>query len=214
MADQTTPQVYQLHAWIRQISPMIWRRLLVRSDSTLADLHDVLQIALGWSDLHLHRFRIHGRNYGISRVGGLSSSQDARQVRLADFRFRLNERFLYEYDLRDSWQHEVRVELGLPEEPKRRYPVCVGGRRAAPPEDSGGPWAFLERRDAVPGQVREHLERILEGIDAGDLEAIRDELETVESVRAWLTLERFDRREVNRRLRLYAAGDGRWREGP
>ncbi len=214
MADQTTPQVYQLHAWIRQISPMIWRRLLVRSDSTLADLHDVLQIALGWSDLHLHRFRIHGRNYGISRVGGLSFSQDARQVRLADFRFRLNERFLYEYDLRDSWQHEVRVERGLPEEPKRRYPVCVGGRRAAPPEDSGGPWAFLERRDAVPGQVREHLERIIEGIDAGDLEAIRDELETVESVRAWLTLERFDRREVNRRLRLYAAGDERWREGP
>jgi Plasmid pRiA4b ORF-3-like protein len=58
MAVETTPEVYQVHAWIRQISPMIWRRLLVRIDSTLADLHDVLQIAFGWSDFHLHRFRI------------------------------------------------------------------------------------------------------------------------------------------------------------
>src|SRR5262245_59649425 len=57
MAVETTPDVYQVHAWIRQISPMIWRRLLVRTDSTLADLHDVLQIAFGWSDFHLHRFR-------------------------------------------------------------------------------------------------------------------------------------------------------------
>jgi Plasmid pRiA4b ORF-3-like protein len=71
MANETTPEVYQLHAWIRQISPMIWRRLLVRSDSTLANLHDMLQIAFGWTDFHLHRFRIHGRDYGVHRVGGL-----------------------------------------------------------------------------------------------------------------------------------------------
>jgi len=61
--------------------------------------------------------------------------------------------------------------------------------------------------------MREHLERLLEGIEAADTEAIRDELEVVESLRAWLTLDRFDRRGVNRRLRLYAAGDERWREG-
>jgi len=29
---------------------MIWRRLLVRSDSAITDLHHILQIALGWSD--------------------------------------------------------------------------------------------------------------------------------------------------------------------
>jgi hypothetical protein len=57
MASETIPTVYQLHVWIRRISPMIGRRLLVRSESTLADLHDVLQIAFGWSDFHLHRFR-------------------------------------------------------------------------------------------------------------------------------------------------------------
>ena len=206
---------YLLHVWIRQISPMIGRRLLVRSDSTLAALHDTIQIAFGWTDSHLHRFRIHGRDYGVGRVGrALRSPSDARQVRLADFQFRLNERFLYEYDLRDSWQHEVRVERRLAVEPKRTYPVCVGGRRAAPPEDCGGPWAFLERRDAVPCDVREHLERLVESVEAGDLDAVQDHLEVIESLRAWLTLDRFDRRAVNRRLRLYAAGDERWRREP
>jgi hypothetical protein len=96
MAVETTPEVYQVHARIRQVSPMIWRRLLVRTDSTLADLHDVLQIAFGWSDFHLHRFRIHGRDYGVNRLGGLGFSHDARSVRLADFQFRPHEWFLHE----------------------------------------------------------------------------------------------------------------------
>jgi hypothetical protein len=47
------------YVWIRQISPMIWRRLLVGSYSSIADLHHTLQIAFGWSDYHLHRFHIH-----------------------------------------------------------------------------------------------------------------------------------------------------------
>ena len=182
MAHEATSEVYQIHVWIRHISPMIWRRLLLRADSTLANLHDAIQIAFVWSDFHLHRFRIHGRDHGVSRVGGLSFARDARSVRLTDFQFRPDEWFLYEYDFGDGRQHVVRVESRLSPEPRRTYPVCVGGQRAAPPEECGGPGAFLERLDAVPGQVREHLERILEGVEAGDREAIGDELEAVESL--------------------------------
>lgn len=93
MADQTIPEIDRLHLWIRQISPMIGRRLLVRSDSTLAALHDTIPIAFGWTDSHLHRFRIHGRDQGVGRTGGPSFSTDARQVRLDGFQFRTNERF-------------------------------------------------------------------------------------------------------------------------
>ena len=211
MADEPTPAVYQIHIWIRHISPMIWRRLVMRTDSSLADLHDAIQIAFGWSDFHLHRFRIHGRDYGVNRPGGLGFSRDARTVRLADFRFRPNERFLYEYDFGDGWQHEVRIERGLTLEVERTYPACVGGQRAAPPEDCGGPWAFLERRDAVPWQVRECLEHLTEWVDVGDLDTVRDHLEAIEDLREWLDLDRFDRRAVNRRLRLFATGDERWR---
>ncbi len=214
MTHETVPEVYQFRVWIRQISPMIWRRLLVRADSTLGDLHAIIQIAFSWSDTHLHRFRIHGRDYGISRAGGLWFSQDARAVRLDSFQFCLNERFLYEYDLRDSWQHRVRLERRSAAEPRQTNPFCVDGRRAAPPEDCGGPWAFLQRRDAVPGYVREHLERVVEGVEASDADAVRHELEAIESLREWLTLNRFDRRLVNSRLRQYAAGDERWQQGP
>jgi hypothetical protein len=51
-ADRAEAQIYQLRAVIRGISPMIWRRLLVRDDSTVAQLHEVLQIAFGWDDEH------------------------------------------------------------------------------------------------------------------------------------------------------------------
>jgi Plasmid pRiA4b ORF-3-like protein len=163
-----------------------------------------LLLSLGLTSRHL-------RNPCVSREGGLGFSHDARQVPLLDFQFRRNERFLYEYDFGDWWQHEVRIERGLEEQPKRTYPVCVGGRRAAPPEDCGGPWAFLRQRDAVPFRVSEHLERLVAGVDTGDLEIVRDHLEAIESLREWLALDRFDRRQVNRRLRLYAAGDESWR---
>jgi hypothetical protein len=60
--------IYQLTAVLQGLSPMIWRRLLVCGDSTIADLHYIIQIAMGWSGDHLHQFRIHGKRYGIARM--------------------------------------------------------------------------------------------------------------------------------------------------
>jgi pRiA4b ORF-3-like protein len=108
---------YQLRVVLRGISPLIWRRLLVRSDSTIANLHATLELALGWTDDHLHRFVIHGREYGLSYAGGLSFRDDAAEVRLADLGLRAGERFLYEYDFPDGWEHDVRMEQILPVEP-------------------------------------------------------------------------------------------------
>src|SRR5712692_4309979 len=138
--------VYQLRVVLRGVSPLIWRRLLVRSDTTIAALHMTLQTALGWTDEHLNRFVMHGREYGVSHDGGIGFRDNPRHVRLANLGLRVCERFLYEYDFTDGWQHDVRLEQILPLEPGRHYPVCIGGRRAAPPEDCGGPWAFLELR--------------------------------------------------------------------
>src|SRR6266704_3127079 len=140
------PVVYQLRVVLRGVSPLIWRRLLVRSHSTIADLHASLQRVLGWSDEHLNPFVIHGRDYGVWHDGGIGLRDDPRHVRLANLGLRARERFLYEYDFTDGWQHDVRIEQILPLEPGWCYPVCRGGRRAAPPEDCGGPWAFLELR--------------------------------------------------------------------
>lgn len=160
------PVVYQVRVWLRGISPMIWRRLLVRGDSTLADLHETLQLALGWTDTHLHRFRIHGREFAVPRDGA-ALLDDARQVRLSQFGFRLRERFLYEYDCTDAWQHEVRIEAIRPVETRRSYPTCLSGKRAGPPEECGGAWAYLKLRDWLRRRALASLVALAEDLLAG-----------------------------------------------
>ncbi len=121
---------------------MVWRRLLVASDTTIAQLHAALQIALGWEDLHLHQFRIHGKAYGVYHDGGILFADNPHQVLLWDFKLRKGERFVYEYDMGDCWQHDLRLEQVLPLDPKRQYPVCTDGDGDCPPEDCGGPWGY------------------------------------------------------------------------
>ncbi len=183
----------------------------MRSDQTIADLHYALQLAFGWSDFHLNSFRIHGKDFGVYHIGGHAFDEQATKVRLADFQFRLGERFLYEYDFGDRWRHQIRLERILPCEPERTYPVCIGGKRSAPPENCGGVWAFQQRRDEAPWRGQELLEQIAECARERDLTALRDLAEEIPALQTWLTLDRFDRRKVNRRLRQYAIGDAEWR---
>ena len=81
MSEPPEPSIYQLRAVLLGISPIIWRRLLVRGDSTIADLHGTLQTAFGWSDDHLHRFLIHGKQYGIAYLDGITFRDDLRLMR-------------------------------------------------------------------------------------------------------------------------------------
>src|SRR5271167_4279120 len=78
MVQSNAPaEIYQLHILLLQINPPIWRRLHVRSDSSIATLHELLQIAFDWSDFHLHRFVIRGKEYGVSRMGCTTFTTDA-----------------------------------------------------------------------------------------------------------------------------------------
>ena len=101
----------------------------------------------------------------------------------------------------------VRANRALPSQDDRPRPVCVGGRWARPPEDGGGPKAFLERRAAAPWRVEELLEGLREDLNAGDIARVQDRLEQLPPWQEWLLLDRFDRRAVNRRLRPYVQGD-------
>jgi hypothetical protein len=185
---------------------------LVRGDSAIADLQYPLEIVMGWDDAHLHRFHIRGKDGGISRIGGIGFHDDPRQGYLADFPVRRNERFLYAYDFGDLWHQVVRVERRRPWDRKRTDPVCIGGKRAAPPEDGGGPWAFMARQDQYsPGSCLDRYADLLETIQAGDLDEARDHLTELEPLEEWLALEHFDRRQVNRRLNLCTLGDEVWR---
>jgi hypothetical protein len=91
-----------------------------------------------WSGEHLHSFHIHGKEYG-------SGGADTRHVALTDFRLHRGERFHYVYDYIADWICDIRLEAVLPLAPRRICPVCIGGKRAAPPEECRGAWAYLER---------------------------------------------------------------------
>ena len=119
----TLLSIYQLRIVLRSISPLIWRRVLVKSDMSLAHLHVILQIVFAWSGEHLHSFHIHGKEYG-------SSGAQTRDVLLRDLCLHRGERFRYVYDFGAYWECDIRLEALLPFAPRRVYPVCLGGKRA------------------------------------------------------------------------------------
>ena len=107
MTTAATPlNIYQLRIVLRGMSPLIWRRVLVHSDTTLAHLHTLLQILFAWSDEHLHSFHIHGREYG-------SSGASTRGVLLRDLCLHCGERFRYVYDFGAYWEWDIRLEALL-----------------------------------------------------------------------------------------------------
>jgi hypothetical protein len=196
MSPSDPATVYQLRIRLDRISPMVWRRLLVSDTTTIAELHTSIQLAFGWCDDYLHQFRIHGKAYGIAYIGGTSFADDPHTVRLADFRFRTGERFFYEYNFYVPWRHELRLEQILPATPGRRYPVCIGGARAAPPEECASPSAFLaQRQEHHPLTV---IERLLALIDNPD--DYPDPQEELRRLTYWARVNRCDRRAINRRL--------------
>ncbi len=146
MSKTPTPVIYQLKVVLLGISPMIWRRIGVRSDSTIADLHYIIQIAMGWKDEHLHQFLIHGVHYGISYPGTGGFINNAHEVKLSQFGLREREKFSYEYDFFSNWKHQIRVEAILPEDKEQNYPLCTAGKGACPPEKCGGVAGFITLR--------------------------------------------------------------------
>ena len=205
MSELKPAPIYQLKVWLQGISPMVWRRLLVRSDSTIADLHYTIQIAMGWSDVHLNRFHIHGQDFGVYHDGGICFSDNPEKVPLSAFGFRTRERFFYEYDFDDEWLHEVRIEKHLPLDPKKTYPVCIDGKHAAPPEDFGGAQAYMQMRQEL--KYRSVFGD--NGIDDDFDDENDPDYERSEEDQPF-DPDVFSRREVNARLRQYTKGDRDW----
>lgn len=202
--------IYQLRLVLAGISPMIWRRLLVSSETTIAQLHQYIQVAFNWSGEHWHRFRIHGKDYGIAYLGGISFDDNPHAVRLSRFRLHPRESFRYEYDFIANWRVDMRLEEILPHD-QRILPVCVGGRAAAPGEEYAGALAYLQRLDRHPYEFPlEELGKIAKAmgrwLDAGSRQALGDLQELREAVERVSEYQEFqprrcDRREMNRRLR-------------
>ena len=187
----TTPVVYQIKVTLKGSRPPIWRRSQVISDTTLAQLHRLLQCVMGWEDAHLYQFVVSGIRYGDPRLLGELDAEDARTVPLATLGLCEKLKFLYEYDFGDSWEHELLVEKILPRDEGKRYPVCLTGKRACPPEDCGGIWGYASFLAALRDPEHPEHDEMLEWV-GGEFDP-----------------DIFDQDEVNREIQRLTSPVGR-----
>ena len=134
-------QIFQLRISLADVLPEVWRRVAVPGGYTLDRVHRVIQYAMGWQNYHLHSFEIEGVQYGEPDPDGELELRDELEVRL-DAVAGKDSRFIYTYDFGDWWEHEITVEAIYPPEPDVRYPLCMEGERACPPEDVGGAYGY------------------------------------------------------------------------
>jgi hypothetical protein len=152
--------VYQVKVTLHGAKPPIWRRLRLPAATTLAQLHQVIQVAFGWEDAHLHAFEVGGRRYSRPDFELWDEAADEGKVRLQDLAARPGARLRYTYDFGDSWEHDVLVEDILPADGVP-HAVCLAGRRAGPPEDCGGVWGYAELCDILADPDHpDHGERV------------------------------------------------------
>ena len=155
-------KIYQIKIMLNGLRPLIWRRFLVKGDISLDRLHDIVQCVMGWENSHLHQWTIRGKRYGIRDEDESERLLDESMHHLPDLIS--GGRFEYLYDFGDNWEHTLEIESVSPPEGKVRYPVCVDGGRACPPEDSAGISGyenFLEAiRDPKHPEHNDYLDRI------------------------------------------------------
>jgi hypothetical protein len=175
----------QFKVALKYIRPPIWRRVLLPDNFTLGQLHEVIQVTMGWYNCHMHSFRIGGVYYtsqSASEMEDMDMKNEAT-VFLSRVVGKLRQKFIYEYDFGDSWLHDVTVEKIVPFDPQAQYPVCLDGARACPPEDCG----------SFPGYMH-----ILEALKAPKKTAEQKEL--LEWLEDGYDPEQFDLAAMNRRL--------------
>lgn len=160
-------KIYQFKITLKGIRPPIWRRFQVHSHITFVELHHTIQAVMGWAGYHLHQYFVNG--YLLTDRETLDESGygdgDVAKSWLNKFVQREGEKFVYEYDFGDSWEHELLLEKILEPEAGVTYPRCLKGKRACPPEDCGGVWGYQLFLEALQDPENPEYEELLEWLD-------------------------------------------------
>jgi pRiA4b ORF-3-like protein len=165
MRTQNT-SIYQFKITLLGTEPAIWRRFQVSSNLSLAQFHGVIQAVMGWSDYHLHEFRIGQYRFGITDPGDdslqKSGWRDETTARLVDVFGESVREAEYLYDFGDHWLHKLAFEIALQPEPAVPYPICVDGDFHCPPEDCGGPGGFYDMLKIIRNPNHEEYQETME----------------------------------------------------
>ena len=188
-AKATQAPVYHLKVSLEGVEPAIWRRLQVPGNANLGWLHVVIQVAMGWTNSHMHQFIVGERLYSDPRIE-INDFEDGPSVldenvtAIMDIAPRVHSTFLYEYDFGDSWEHRIIVEkIRDPDPAVAGVAQCLAGARACPPDDCGGVYGYANLLEVIMDPKHEEYEDMMDWL-GGKFEP-----------------EAFDREKINKHLR-------------
>jgi len=168
---QAPREVYEFRIVLRDVAPPIWRTIQVPGAYSFWDLHVAIQDAMGWLDYHLHLFRVSRPDTGDAVQIGIPDDDAFEgdeailpgwEVPIARYLTGPGAVARYEYDFGDGWQHDVTLEAIVPRRTGIRYPRCLAGGRACPPEDCGGPAGYENLIALIGDPSHEEYESMLE----------------------------------------------------
>lgn len=155
--------IYELDVRLKEIEPPIWRTIEVAGKATLEDVHYAIQLAMGWTNSHLHQFAIGKRTYGMMGVDELARDLEDECEHLLQDVAKSGSSFTYEYDFGDGWEHGITVKR-VTTSAKPARPRCTSGARACPPEDCGGPHGYQRLLAALADPKHEEHAELIEWV--------------------------------------------------
>jgi len=174
-----TAEIYRLKIVLQYSKPVIWRRVLVKSDIKLSKLSEIILTVMGWSGGHLHGFRVKEQYYlDLDNFEDRPTALDERETRLCDV-VGCGKYFIYDYDFGDGWQHSIRVEAVLKPEWGVKYPVCTAGAMACPPDDIGGMGGYEDFLKALKNPKSKKNKELIEWHGGEDFDPAELNLEEI-----------------------------------
>lgn len=156
-------KIHQIQITLLGIKPRIWRRILVNPDILLDDFHRIVQIAMGWTNSHMHLFADGIYEYAPEEFD-MEGTKDTRKVKLGSILKKEKSKIQYEYDFGDGWVHEILLEKILPPDEKMQIPKCIAGKRNCPPEDCGGIWGYEDLLEIISNPEHEEHDEMMEWV--------------------------------------------------
>lgn len=160
------PTESTLRISLNDVTPDVWRHIVVPSSILLPELSRVLETVMGWEGYHLHQFVVADILFGAPNEDD-DWSIDYRKVTLQQISRQPGSTFEWHYDFGDGWVHSVEVQAVGEPDPERATPVVLGGARACPPEDCGGPWGYAELLEAIADPDHEQHDELIGWVGAG-----------------------------------------------
>ena len=163
-------KIFQFKVSLKEIRPPIWRRIQVPETYTFWDLHVAIQDSMGWTDSHLHNFEIENPRTGMVEEIGIPDEEGWGEIdilpgwdhKISKYFSNTLKKARYIYDYGDDWEHDIKLEKILPKDPKSKYPLCTGGKRACPPEDCGGVWGYTDFLEIIMDPNHERYEEMMD----------------------------------------------------